>query len=132
MSLQHLPLFLRPDNKELTVSHNQPRSDQTHLVNPPLDDQPASARRHELLKHPLKIARDLLECALDRLVLPLVEDLDELLNRCGGRIKLSAPREELITLFREVGVLLESFFIHMREFFEPFVGVVQFLDELGA
>lgn len=86
-----------------------------------MDDQSPASSRNELLKHLLKITRHLLESSLYRLILALIKHLNKVLNGLGGLIELFSPLEQLVPLFGEVGVLLESFFVHVGEFFEAFV-----------
>jgi hypothetical protein len=52
----------------------------THLVNPPLDDKSASTGRDKLLENFFKITRNLFESPLNSFVFPLVKHLYKFLN----------------------------------------------------
>jgi len=89
-----------------------------------LNDEPPLPRRHQLLEHIRKFPRYLLERTLDRLILPLVQHFDELLDRPLRTVELGAPVDERVTLLSELRILLERFLVDMRVFLE---GVVQFV-----
>ena len=102
----------------------------TDLVNPPLDDQPSTTSRHKLLKHLLKVFRDLLKRPLDSFVLALIKDLHKLLDRFRRFVEVFTTFEELISLFCKVAILLECLLVDMCELLEAFVDRMQFFDQL--
>lgn len=95
-----------------------------------LDDQPTTASGHQLLEHAREFAGDLLEGALDGLVFPLIEHLDELLDAAVRGIQLGAPLGQGVPLRGEVVVLLECLLVDVPVFLERFVDLVQPLDHL--
>lgn len=70
-----------------------------------LHDEPSPSSRHELPKDLRKVLGDLLERALDRLVLALVEVLDELVDRFLRAVEVALTLDEVVALLGEVGVL---------------------------
>src|SRR5689334_15484262 len=74
-----------------------------------LDDEAALASGHELFEDVGEFARDLLEGALDGLVLALIEHLNKLLDRILGFVELGASRRQVRALLGEDVVLLERF-----------------------
>ena len=90
-----------------------------------LDDQPPVAGRDELLEDSRELARDLLERALDCLVLFLVEMLDEGLDGLLGGVELFAALEELVALGGEAVVLVEGLLVDVLVLFEGFVDLAQ-------
>jgi hypothetical protein len=83
------------------------------------------ARGHQLFKDGRKLARDLLERPLDRLVLLLVEMLDERLDRLLRCVELLAPLQELVTLRREAVVLVERLLVDVLVLLEGFIDLAQ-------
>ena len=102
----------------------------SYLVDASLDDQLAPTCWHELLKHFLEVARDLLERPFDRLIFSLIQYFHEFLDGLGRLVEVLSTFEELITLLREVGILFERFLVHVGKLFQPFIDGMQFLDEL--
>ena len=102
----------------------------THLIDTPLDYQPTSTSRYQLLEDLLKVLRDLLECALNCFVLALIKNFYELLDRLRRLVKIFATLDELVALLGEVVVLFERFLVDMRELLEPLVHGMQLLHEL--
>ncbi|KAL9607842.1 MAG: hypothetical protein Q9167_007290, partial [Letrouitia subvulpina] len=93
---------------------------------------PPHPRRHELLKHPRKLPADLLERALDRLVLALVQHLDQLLDARLAAVQLPAPLRQQVPLLREVVVLLKRLLVDVPVPLEPLVDLVQPLHDRVA
>jgi len=92
-----------------------------HLINFPLNNQSSTTGWDELFKHFLKVFRDLFERSFDRFILPLIQNLDKLLDRLCRRVKVLAALDELVPLFREVIVLLECLLVDVPELLEAIV-----------
>lgn len=86
-----------------------------------LDDEAPVARRHQLLKDGCELLRDLLERPLNRLVLLLVEMLDQGLDRLLRRVQLLAPLEKLLTLCGEAVVLIKRLLVDVLVLLERLV-----------
>ena len=97
------------------------RSRNTHLINLPLNNQPPTANWNKLFKYFLKVFRDLLECPFDCFVLPLIQNLDKLLDRLCGRVKVLAALDQLVPLSGEVIVLFEGLLVNVRELLEAII-----------
>ena len=93
----------------------------TYLVDASLNDESPTSGRHEPLEYLLEVARDLLEGALDGFVLPLVKNLDQLLDRLRRLVEVLAPLDELVALLREVVILFEGLLVDVGELFQAFV-----------
>lgn len=93
-------------------------------------DEPSPAARDELLEDLGKVLRDLLESALDGLVLPCVEDVDELEDRLLRVVELLLPRKQLVALLREGRVLLVGLLVDVGEAFERLVHLAKLLEQL--
>jgi hypothetical protein len=87
---------------------------------------------NQLLKDCRELARDLLECALDRLVLLLVQVLDQGLDGFLGRVELFAPLQELVALACEAVVLVKGLFVDVLVLFEGLVDLAQPRLNLGV
>jgi len=97
-----------------------------------LDHEPPVACGNQLLKDCRELARDLLECALDRLVLLLVQVLDQGLDGFLGRVELFAPLQELVALACEAVVLVKGLFVDVLVLFEGLVDLAQPRLNLGV
>ena len=97
------------------------RSRNTHLVYFPLNDQPPAASWNEFFEHFLEVLRDLFERPFDRFILPLIQNLDKLLDRLRRRVEVFAALDELVALFREVVILLEGLLVDVCELLEAIV-----------
>jgi len=106
------------------------RSPSTYLINFPLDYQPPAASGNELFKNLLKVFRNLFKRSFDRFILALIQNLDKFLDRLCGFIKVFATLNQLIPLFCEVIVLLESLLVDVCELLEAVVDFLQLLDQL--
>lgn len=95
----------------------------------PLDNQPPTSRRHQLLKDFRKLPAHLLESPLDRLILPLIQHADQLLDALLRTIQLPAAVLQRLLLRREVVVLLKRLLVHVPVFLEGLVDFVQALDD---
>jgi len=95
----------------------------------PLDHEPSPPRGHQLLEHARKLPRDLLERALDGLVLALIEHGDQLLDGRVRGIEFLPPLREGIPLVGELVVLLKGLFVHVAVFLEGLVDFMQPLDD---
>ena len=88
------------------------------------------ASRNQPLEDGGEFLRDLLECALDRLVLDLVKMGNELLDRGLGLVELFPPLQKLLLLGYKVVVLLEGLLVDVRKFLQPFIDAMELLDKL--
>jgi hypothetical protein len=78
-------------------------------------------RWHELLEDGGELLGDLLEGALDGLVLALVKMRDELLDGGLGGVEFLAALEELVFLICEAVILLKGFLVDVLIFLERLV-----------
>jgi hypothetical protein len=86
-----------------------------------LDYEPSMAGRNKLLENGGELPRDLLECALDRLILLLVEMLNQRLDRLLRRIELLSSLQQLIALYGEAVVLVEGLLVDVLVLLEGLV-----------
>ena len=96
-----------------------------YLINPSLDDKLPTSRGHQLFKDFFEVLCDLFECSIDSFVFSLIECLDQLLDAPRTPIKVFSPLEQGISLLREVAVLFESLFVHVRKLFETLINSMQ-------
>jgi hypothetical protein len=76
-----------------------------------LNDKAAVTGRDQLLEDGGELLGDLLERALNGLILGLIEMIDELLDRTLRGVELLTPLKELVALRREACVLVEGLLV---------------------
>jgi len=101
-------------------------------IAPALDYEPAVAGGDQALEDGGELLGDLLESALDRLVLDPIEVRDQLLNRLLRRVEFLAPLQQLLLLRGEVVVLLESLLVDVLELLQSFVDRLEPFGYLSA
>lgn len=95
-----------------------------------LHHQLALSSRHKRLEHLFKVLGHLLECPLDRLILALIERVDELFDAVGRVVELVSSRQVLVALLCEGLVLVKRLLVDMLVLFEGTADVVQFFQDL--
>ena len=105
-------------------------SELTDLINTALYDKAASSSRYESLEDLLEVLRNLLERPFDGLVLSLIQYLNQLFDRLCRSFQVLFTFKQLVALFREVVVLLESLLVDVRKLLEALVNRVELLHEL--
>lgn len=80
---------------------------------------------HQLSKDSRKLLGNLLECALDSLVLAAVEMLDELFDGLLRGVQLLSSFHEVLLLGSEVVVLLESLLVHVLVLLQSLVDLLE-------
>lgn len=79
-----------------------------------LDDETTTTCRNKLFKHIVKLAGHLLEGSLNGLVLALIKDRDEIIDRLLRCVQLGTTGGQRLTLFGETVVLLKCLLVDMR------------------
>ena len=85
-------------------------------VRPALDHEPTVASRYKPFEDGGKLLGNLLERALDGLVLTLVKMRDEFLNRLLRLVKFGTALEQMLLLAGKAVILFESLLVDMLVF----------------
>jgi len=93
-------------------------------------NQPSSTSRNQLVKHLLKVLRDLFESPLNRFVLPRVEHINEFQDRVLRFVEFFLSSDELVPLFREGLILFVGFLVDVGETFQSFIHFAKLFQKL--
>ncbi len=102
----------------------------THSFRPPKHNELTPSFGFKLLERFRKELAYSVESAIDRLILALVENFDQVVDGFRRLVQLLLPLVELITLLRKAIVLVQGFLVDVLVLFERLSCLVELVQKL--